>query len=376
MRAIQYYLPHPRHTETMRIYVTARPELAWQTARHYDMSTVPWVRFLFSLRTAAERLKGGPAESTSRLGVDDIDATEGFAVLHEVPGKEVVVGSIGQFWHLNIIYNKVHPAQFLHFDQPGWGKLAWAITVEPYGEGSTIAFELRTTATDEVSWKRLQRYYTVIGKFSYLIRHSLMAHLQAQLGKLPVVDADKLALPGDEVIAGTDYSITHEKLIEAPPALVWRYLMQMGGDRAGWYSIDWLDNKGVPSVDHLVDVWTDRQKGDHIPALRGSKDYFEVHDLEPGTYLVLKAEAKPPKDPFRTSWAFLLEPVGSDATRLVVRARMEAAPKWNEWLMGHLWYPPVHGLMSAVQLKHLKLYAERDAQLRQPVSLNIDELVL
>jgi uncharacterized protein YndB with AHSA1/START domain len=376
MRAIQYYLPHPRHTETMRIFVTAPPAVAWERARHYDMSTVPWVRFLFSLRTAAERLKGGPSEGPSHLGVDDIDATEGFAILHEVPGREVVVGSVGQFWHLNIVYNKVHPAQFLAFDQPGWGKLAWAITVEPYGSGSTIAFELRTTATDEVSWKRLQRYYTVIGKFSYLIRHSLMAHLQTELGKQPIMDVDKQPLPGDEVIPGTEYSVTHEKLIEAPPSLVWRYLMQMGGDRAGWYSIDWLDNKGVPSTDHLVDVWTDRKKGDRIPAIRGSKDYFEVHDLQPEKYVVLKAETQPPKDPFRSSWAFALEPVGSDATHLVVRARMEAAPKWNEWLMGHLWYPPVHGLMSAVQLKHLKLYAERDAQLRQPVALHIDELVL
>lgn len=376
MRAIQHYLPQPRHTETMRIYVTAPPEVAWHTARHYDMSTVPWVRFLFALRTATERLQGKSTEAIDHLGVDSIDATEGFAILHETPGKEVVVGSIGQFWHLNIVYNKVPPVQFREFDQPGWGKLAWAITVEPYGAGSTIAFELRTTATDELSWKRLQRYYTVIGKFSYLIRHSLMAHLQTELGKLPLADIDKQPLPGDEVIPGTGYSVTHEKLIEAPPTLVWRYLMQMGGDRAGWYSIDWLDNKGVPSVDHLVDVWTDRQKGDHIPVLRGSQDHFEVHDLEPGNYLVLKAESKPPKDPFRTSWAFALEPVGSDATHLVVRARMEAAPKWNEWLMGHLWYPPVHGLMTAVQLKHLKLYAERDAQLRQPAALRIDELVL
>lgn len=376
MRAIQHYLPHPRHTETMRIFVTAKPDQAWEVARHYDMSSVPWVRFLFSLRTVTERLQPGHPEAPEHLGVDEIGDSDGFMILHEVPGKEVVVGSIGQFWHLNIIYHKVHAASFLNFNEPGWGKLAWAITVEPYGKGSTISFELRTTATDEVSWKRLQQYYTVIGKFSYLIRHSLMTHLQTELGKLPVVEAEHLPLPGDELIPGTPYSITHEKLIEAPPYIVWRYLMQMGGDRAGWYSIDWLDNKGVPSTDHLVNTWTDRRKGDHIPALRGSQDYFEVWDLEPESYLVLTAHSHPPKAPFRTSWAFALEPVGSDATRLVVRARMEAAPKWSEWLMGRVVYPPVHGLMSAVQLKNLRLYAERDAQLRQPLTLNIEELVL
>jgi hypothetical protein len=370
MRAIQYYLPHPRHVETMRIFVTAKPEVAWETARHYDMSTVPWVRLLFSLRTLAEE---GPHPEL-HIGVDTISETEGFALLHEEPGKEVVVGAIGKFWHLKIPYQKVPSRDFASFSDPGWGKLAWAISVEPYGKGSTIAFELRTTATDELSWKRLQRYYTVIGKFSNLIRHSLMAHLQTELGKLALPDTDKQPLPGDELLPDTHYSITHHKLIDAPLSIVWRYLMQLGGDRAGWYSIDWLDNKGVPSTDHLVNSWVDRQKGDHIPVIRDSHDYFEVHDLAHEKHFVLKIEVQPPKPSLRVSWAFVLEPVGEDATHLLVRARMETAPKWSEWLMGHLYYPPVHGLMSAVQLRTIRLYAERDAQMRSPV--RVEELVL
>ena len=75
------------------------------------------------------------------------------------------------------------------------------------------------------------------------------------------------------------------------------------------------------------------------------------------------------------SWAFVLEEVGEDATRLLVRARMEASPRWSEWLMGHIYYPPIHALMSAVQLKHIKQYAERDAQLRQPVRQMNEEKV-
>jgi hypothetical protein len=347
----------------MRIYVTAPPEIAWETARHYDMSTVPWVRFLFLLRTLAEK---GQQEPPS-IGVDAITATEGFMLLHEEPGKEVVVGAIGKFWHLAIPYHKVLPYEFSSFNDVGWGKLAWSISVAPYHKGSTIAFELRTTATDEVSWGRLQRYYTVIGKFSSLIRHSLMAHLQTELGKLALPDTDTLPLPGDDVVPGTQYSITHDKLIEAPPSLVWGYLMQLGGDRAGWYSIDWLDNKGLPSTDHLVEEWTERRKGEAIPVLREAHDYFYVHDLKHEEYMVLTAQSDPPKKHLKVSWAFVLEPVGRDTTRLLVRARMESAPKWSEWLMGHLYYPPVHRLMSAVQLRHIKLYAERDAQMRQPV---------
>jgi hypothetical protein len=43
---------------------------------------------------------------------------------------------------------------------------------------------------------------------------------------------------------------------------------------------------------------------------------------------------------------------------------MESSPKWAEWLMGKVLYPPVHGLMSGVQLKNIKRLAERDAQTR------------
>ena len=46
--------------------------------------------------------------------------------------------------------------------------------VEPYEEGSVIALELRTTATDEKSWKKLNRYYSIIGVASQLIRSTMM----------------------------------------------------------------------------------------------------------------------------------------------------------------------------------------------------------
>jgi hypothetical protein len=64
------------------------------------------------------------------------------------------------------------------------------------------------------------------------------------------------------------------------------------------------------------------------------------------------------------TWAFVIEPIGEDATHLVSRVRMVTAPKWKEWLTGKVAYPPVHGLMSHVQLDTIRDFAERDAQAR------------
>ncbi|MCL5997208.1 MAG: hypothetical protein M1546_14310 [Chloroflexi bacterium] len=182
-------------------------------------------------------------------------------IVQEPPGREVVVGAVGQFWRLNIPFAEVKPDEFRAFHQPGWGKPAWAIAVEPFATGSTVSFELRTGATDEERWRELNRYYAAISPASHLIRESVMAHLGAVLGKLERPHDEERPLPGDE-LAPAEYSLTFGTDIEAPAPIVWGYLMQLGCDRAGWCSVDQLDHGGVPSVDHLVRGWETRRLGD------------------------------------------------------------------------------------------------------------------
>lgn len=362
MKAIEKFLPHPRHTEVHRIFVNASPIEAWQAVRHYDMAEVPWIKLLFDIRTLPDRFSKSAEDREIHLGVDDITEHEtGFMILHESPGREVVVGAVGQFWHLKIPFVKVAPEMFSLFYQPGYGKIAWAIEVEPYGAGSTIAVELRTTATDEESWRKFSHYYGFIGLGSRLIRGSVMRHLETALGKMKFADEDTMALPGDELIPGTQYSLTLSAVVEAPKELVWRYLMQMGCDRAGWYSIDALDNGGRKSTDHLVEGWEERKAGDRISATPKGDDFFEVYAVKPFEFFVIGGESEKLDSPFKMTWSFVLEPVGESAVRLLTRARMHSAPAWKEWLMGRVGYPPVHLLMERVQLETIKKLAERDA---------------
>ncbi|MBK9013811.1 MAG: SRPBCC family protein [Saprospiraceae bacterium] len=185
----------------------------------------------------------------------------------------------------------------------------------------------------------------------------MMKHLEAELGKMKLPDEEDITLPGDEIIPDTKYSITHQVAIEAPVSIVWRYLMQLGCDRAGWYSIDLLDHDGIPSVDYLRPEWTDRQSGDRISATLTQDSFFEVYQVEKEKHFVIggvSEKAHGILSPFKMTWAFVLEPIGEDATRLIVRAKMKSSPVWAEWLAGNLIYPPVHGLMSGVQLKTIK----------------------
>lgn len=369
MRTIQHYLPNPRHTEISRIFVNAKPEVAWQTARHFDAAEIPWVRLLFDIRAIPDLLKGkNRTDSDRSIGVDQVARQgTGFMILEEAPGHAVVVGSVGQFWCLNIPFATVSPADFRDFNAPGWGKLAWAIAVEPFGAGSTISLELRTTATDDESWAQLERYYAVIGLGSKPIRSAGMAHLQAELSKMKRPDEDDLALPGDERIPEAKHQMTHAADIEAPPSIVWRYLMQLGCDRAGWYSIDLLDNGGRPSVDHLVESWETRAVGDRLAATPAQDGFFDVFAVEHERHFVVGNSFEKTiagSGALNMSWAFVLQPIGTDATRLITRVRGVVAPKWADWLMGNVVYPPIHALMQKAELKNIRRLAERDARSR------------
>src|SRR6185436_10437055 len=57
--------------------------------------------------------------------------------------------------------------------------------------------------------------------------------------------------PGADLIPGGRRGGTMATTIDAPPPAVWPWLVQMGCDRAGWYSWDRLDNAGHPSADSI-----------------------------------------------------------------------------------------------------------------------------
>jgi hypothetical protein len=60
------------------------------------------------------------------------------------------------------------------------------------------------------------------------------------------------AYPGDELVPGPAHCSTMAATLPVPPERVWPWLVQMGYDRAGWYSWDKLDHGGQPSADRIV----------------------------------------------------------------------------------------------------------------------------
>lgn len=66
--------------------------------------------------------------------------------------------------------------------------------------------------------------------------------------------ADEVAsvMPGDDLFLKAQFISTRSITIDAPPAAVWPWLVQVGCGRAGFYSNDLLDNLGRPSATTIV----------------------------------------------------------------------------------------------------------------------------
>jgi hypothetical protein len=373
MSALDHIAPTPRMIELDHADVAATPEATWEAVRHVDLARSPLIRALFSIRTLPERLsgatRGGAQPFSARL--DDLESSPqhpGFQILADDPPHEVVVGAIGKVWHLDIPFLHVDDAEaFAAFASPGWVKVAWAIRVTPLGDrDARVRFELRVDATDDESWKKFRRYFRLIGPGSHFIRHAVLAELERDLGT-PASREDDRALPGDELLPDAGGQLTHGITIAATPEKIWPWLVQMGCERAGMYSIDLLDNGNERSAREIHPELQRIHVGDVLPATPEGDAGFEVLAKDEPRALILGglydvgadeqiAFASPrPARYWQVTWAFVLEPLDATTTRLHVRAR-GAFPASGR--LHASWIRPVHALMETAQLRHLAARAE------------------
>jgi len=176
--------------------------------------------------------------------------------------------------------------------------------------------------------------------------------------------------PGADLIPGGVRSGTMAITIEAPPADVWAWLVQMGYDRAGWYSWDRLDNWGRSSSERIHPEWQKLSIGDHLSAMPDNSVGWEVAALDPQHFLGLRASVDKqcrPFDPKGTRpssysdslWAFQLKELPGNRTRLVVSGYWAVQPSWLRPIV-NIFLEPAHWVMQLRQFANLKRRAERD----------------
>jgi hypothetical protein len=175
--------------------------------------------------------------------------------------------------------------------------------------------------------------------------------------------------PGADLIPGGKRSATMAVTIDAPPSLVWQWLVQMGVDRAGWYSWDRLDNFGRRSAERVHPEWQQISVGDRLTAKPDGSEWWEVAALEPGRFLGLRMSLDLRGRPFDpvdarprfytdSSWGFLLQQLPGDRTRLVVSGYWSLRPRWLQPALSFMFLEPSHWIMQTRQFTNLRRRAE------------------
>jgi hypothetical protein len=152
----------------------------------------------------------------------------------------------------------------------------------------------------------------------------------------------EMRLPGDELIEDATGQTTRAITIHAHPDEIWSWLIQIGADRGGFYSYDWLENHfgfffgghaslGIHSANAIIPEWQERTVGDLVCAnATGTGGWYVMH-ADPGRALVLQMAdvehgraAKRDEGPafWEFTWAFVLHEQNDGTTRLIVRERI------------------------------------------------------
>lgn len=362
-------IPTPRLLELDHVDLAATPDRVWQLVRHGNLARSPLIHALFELRALPGRLAG--RHEPSSLRVDALRSSPehpGFQVLLEEAPFFFAVGAIGKVWHGDIPFVHVTGApDYAAFAEPDFVKVAWSIRLIPLDEQHTrLELEVRVDATDDGAWTKFERYFRLIGPGSRFIRRTLLSGLAKELGT-PRSAEQVRALAGDELLPDAGAEATDGLTIAATPAQIWPWLLQMGCRRAGFYSVDWLDNGAERSSRELVPELLNLEVGQIIPASPDGDDGFEVLRLEAPDTLVLGGlydavasrqlpfHAARPEHYWQVTWSFVLKPLNDASTRLHVRGR--AAFSEHARLKA-AWMPRVHHFMQRRALKHLAARVE------------------
>ena len=161
-------------------------------------------------------------------------------------------------------------------------------------------------------------------------------------------------MPGDALIPNPTVTGTGAVTVQAPPEDIWPWLVQMGHQRGGLYSYDWLDRLfgflDRPSANRILPEFQQLAVGDKIFF---GREELTVAVLEPPRALVLSYQARG----IKWVWQFGLYPLDEQRTRLVERG-MEWTPNTVAWWLGMRIFEPAGFIMTRRFLLGVKERAE------------------
>ena len=164
--------------EIHAIEIEASPGHVLNVLKLLNPDDVPLVGFMMALRSVPAFLverkiyrSNGKQEPLVYQIVGN-----GFLILGEDPEKEIVLGTIGQFWKPvgNLCTEIRTPEEFLKFQAEGWAKAVWNFHTETNGQKTSLVTETRILPLGAEALRSFGRYWLFIRGGSGLIRRVIL----------------------------------------------------------------------------------------------------------------------------------------------------------------------------------------------------------
>lgn len=173
-------IPHPEVVEYHERMVTASPAAAYRATQRFALDDSPVIRAIIRVRALV--LGAQPDTIGTRQPLAQQALAGGWALMAEVPGREMVFGTVTQPWQADVRFHALPSDRFATFDSAGWVKIVWNIAVDSLGpDRARIRTETRVATTDPTARARFRRYWALFSPGIILIRHEALSSIRRAL---------------------------------------------------------------------------------------------------------------------------------------------------------------------------------------------------
>jgi len=179
-------------------------------------------------------------------------------------------------------------------------------------------------------------------------------------------------LPGDDLIPDQVREHTRAITIRASADKIWPWLVQMGRDKAGFYSYESIEKcfgLEIKTSTEIIPEFQNLKEGEWI-AISEDGFGFEVNEMMENEYLVLLSRPSKITDgegeieeysgwDNESSWAFILRKVDDNLSRLIIRTRIGKKDGVSDKLFYHFLLEPGHFIMERKMMLGIKERVER-----------------
>ncbi len=170
-------LPTYQFSERHRIAIEAPTDLVWQALKTARVEGSPLTRGAVAVRMLPARLAG---RAIPRPALFDLSGMNGFLRLGEAPGRELVLGMVGQFWRPRGGLAEVTAEDFVGFSDPEFAKLAWGFRLVDHANHAELHTETRIFCPTPGTVRRFTPYWFAIRPISGLIRREILAGIRSK----------------------------------------------------------------------------------------------------------------------------------------------------------------------------------------------------